>query len=254
MKESAEPGPLRRKLHRFVHTTVEHELLAQFSTQRRHIEAGKRLVNGDQAPRSAYVLHEGWACSFREMSDGRRQIFDFRLPGDFVGLQSLLLKKPNYDVIALTEVVVSEVGIDRLISTIRQSPQLCEGVLWSLSRDTVIILEHLVNIGSRGALERTVHLLIEIGYRLNQVGYSEKNHYECPLTQKDLAEAVGITHVHLNRVLRHLRRQKLLSFTDHAITLDDLPALIRIAEFESFYLDSSYGSAKVDHSNLKLST
>ena len=230
-------GAFGRKLQRFVPTTTERILLTEFSSRRRRIEAGEELVSGETRSRFAYVLHEGWACAYRGMSDGTRQICDFRLPGDFLGLLNLLVQKLNFNVVALTDLVVSEVSADRLVSTFHKSPPLAEGVLWSQSRDTAIIAEHLVNIGRRGALERTVHLLIEIGYRLNQVGYSASDNYECPLTQKDLAEALGITHVHLNRVLRQLRDQELLSFNDHTVMLHDMRALMRIAEFDSSYLD-----------------
>jgi CRP-like cAMP-binding protein len=202
------------------------------------MDAGEELVSSEQPPRFAYILHEGWASAYREMSNGTRQIFDFRLPGDFLGLLSLVMHRLDYNVVALTEVVVSEVGMDKLISTFRQSPLLSEAVLWSLSRDAAIIAEHLINIGRRGAMERIVHLLIEIGYRLNQVGQSPQDSYECPLTQKDLAEALGITHVHLNRMLRQLRNDGLLSFNDHMVTLHDLPTLMRIAEFEPNYLQT----------------
>lgn len=229
-------GAFGRKLEPFVPTSAERVLLAEFSSHRRLFEAGEELVSCDRPTRSAYVLHEGWASAYREMSDGTRQIFDFRLPGDFLGLLTLLVRRLDYNVVALTDVVVSEVSMDKLISTFRQSPLLSEAVLWSLSRDAAIIAEHLVNIGRRGALERTAHLLIEIGYRLNQVGQSPPDNYECPMTQKDLAEALGITHVHLNRVLRQLRGDGLLSFNDHTVTLHDMPALIRIAEFEPAYL------------------
>src|SRR5690606_41386035 len=91
-------------------------------------------------------LHEGWACPYRQMSDGSRQIFDFRLPGDFVGLMGLMVDGVNYNVVALTDVVVSEVNASKLVSTFRQSPMLAEGVLWSLSRDNAILAEHIVNI------------------------------------------------------------------------------------------------------------
>lgn len=231
-------GAFSRKLEPFVATSAEKALLSEFSNHRRRMDAGEEIVSSEQPPRFAYILHEGWASAYREMSNGTRQIFDFRLPGDFLGLLSLVMHRLDYNVVTLTEVVVSEVSMDKLISTFRQSPLLSQAVIWSLSRDAAIIAEHLVNIGRRGALERTVHLLIEIGYRLNQVGQSPPDSYECPLTQKDLAEALGITHVHLNRVLRQLRSDGLLSFNGHMVTLHDLPALMRIAEFEPSYLQT----------------
>jgi CRP-like cAMP-binding protein len=122
----------------------------------------------------------------------------------------------------------------------QRSQRLAEGVLWSLARDSAILAEHAVNMGQRDALSRTVHLLMELGYRLNQTTGSAAVRYPCPLTQKDLAEALGMTHVHLNRILRYLRDNDLLVFNDHEITLLSASALRRIADFDPAYL---YGSA-----------
>jgi CRP-like cAMP-binding protein len=226
-----------RKSERDDLTPAERVLLTAFAVRRRRFEAGTELISGDRPLDFAYVVHEGWACTFREISDGTRQTVDFRLPGDFLGFIGLTARIHSDSVVALTDVTVSEVGIDKLLTTFRQSPLLAEGVLRSLSRDAAIISEHLVNLGSRGAMQRTVHLLIEIGYRLNSVGLAEPTSYQCPLTQKDIAEALGITHVHLNRVLRQLRSQGLLSFNDHTVTLHDMRSLVRIAEFNPAYLN-----------------
>jgi CRP-like cAMP-binding protein len=227
-----------RKLHRFVSTEAERALLQSFSSVRRRIAPGEELASADRPSKIAYLLHEGWACAYKVLPDGSRHIIDFRLPGDFLGLVGILMGKQEYDVTALSNVVVSEVNTSRLISTFRESPLLAEGILWSLSRDIAIMAEHLVNIGRRDALARTVHLLIELGYRLNQVQGSDPTTYEFPITQKDLAEALGITHVHMNRVLRYLRNQRLLSFNGNTIVLNDMPTLMRIADFEPGYLDS----------------
>ncbi len=172
------------------------------------------------------------------MPDGNRQIIDFRLPGDFIGLVGLLLRKPAFHLETMTDVVISEVNMARLMATIDKSHMLVEGLLWCLSRDTAIMGDHIVNLGRRPALERTVHLLLELGHRLGQVGLGNPNSYECPLTQKDLAEALGITNVHLNRVLRALRDDDLLTFNGHTVTLHNPQLLARISGFDPSILFS----------------
>lgn len=229
-------GAVGRKFRPFAPTHAEQVLLMELAGRRLVIKAGEELAFSDRAPQFAYVIHEGWACSYKQLADGNRQIIDFRLPGDFLSLISLFLHRPEYNIVTLTDIVASQISTAKLVSVFRQSSLLAEGVFWVLSRDMAIVAEHLVNVGQRDAIARTAHVLIELGYRLHQVGHGKATSYECPLTQKDLAEALGITHVHLNRVLRYLRDRELVSFNGGMVVLHDLTALSRIADFEPSYL------------------
>lgn len=238
-----ETDALAKKLEGFLPTAAERTLLAELSGGRRKIAAreefGRDKLDQAKGASAAYVLHKGWACVYKLMPDGNRQIVDFRLPGDFIGLIGLLLNKPDRHFETMTEAVVSEVNINRLLATFPKSSPLAEGLLWALSRDAAIMAEHIVNLGRRPALERTVHLLLELGFRLTQINMATPTVYECPLTQKDLAEALGITNVHLNRVLRALRDDELLTFNGHMVVLHNPQLLMRISGFDPAYLLSS---------------
>ena len=153
------------------------------------------------------ILHEGWVCSYKRLADGGRQVIDFRLPGDFIGLQGLFLQASDRDIEALTNVVISEVSKIQMIGAMRNSPGLTEAFLWSLARDEAIAAQHLVNLGRRSALVRTLHFLLELGFRLHAVDHAMPSRYECPLSQQLLADALGITSIHLNRILRSSARK-----------------------------------------------
>lgn len=238
-----ETDALAKKLEGFLPTATERLLLAELAGSRRKVAAREELghdkLDEEKNANVAYILHRGWACVYKLMPDGNRQIVDFRLPGDFIGLVGLLLKKPDRHLETMTESVISEISVNRVLATFHKSSPLAEGLLWALSRDAAIMAEHIVNLGRRPALERTVHLLLELGFRLSQIGLATPTAYECPLTQKDLADALGITNVHLNRVLRTLRDDNLLAFNGHVVVLHNLQLLIRISGFDPSYLLSA---------------
>ncbi|MEQ1522280.1 MAG: helix-turn-helix domain-containing protein, partial [Aestuariivirga sp.] len=99
------------------------------------------------------------------------------------------------------------------------------------------VVEHLVDIGRRNALERTAHFLLELGARLKLVGLGTKEGYACPLSQDMLADALGLTAVHINRVLRQLREKGLLTYRNGQVTFDDFDRLVKLAAFDTAYLD-----------------
>ncbi|WP_202946716.1 Crp/Fnr family transcriptional regulator [Allomesorhizobium alhagi] len=117
-----------------------------------------------------------------------------------------------------------------LLDTFSRMPRLATAVLWVASRDEATVVEHLVGIGRRDARERTAHFLLELGARLKLVGLGSAAGYACPLSQSMLADAIGLSAVHVNRVLRELREAG-------QVTFDDFEGLVRLADFYRTYLD-----------------
>jgi CRP-like cAMP-binding protein len=109
--------------------------------------------------------------------------------------------------------------------------------LWAASRDEAMVVEHLVGIGRRDAKERTAHFLLELGARLKLVGLGTALGYSCPLSQYMLADAMGLSAVHVNRVLRELREDGLVTFQHGEVTIHDLDRLVSLADFDKTYLD-----------------
>jgi CRP-like cAMP-binding protein len=182
-------------------------------------------------------LADGWVSSYRLLRDGSRQIVDFQIPGDFMGLRSLLLHTSDHSIEPITDVEVSEVDIRDLMGSFANSPRLATAVLWAASRDEAMVVEHLVSIGRRNALERMAHFLLELASRLALVKMGNKDGYDCPLTQYQLADALGLSAVHVNRVLRELRDTGLVTFRDGHVTIQDYKALANLADFDPTYLD-----------------
>ena len=230
--------PLALKLGAFVALSeAELSILEGLHKRRRTFVAGRDLVHQGQTDHAAYILESGWACSYKLLHDGQRQIVDFQIPGDFLGLRSVVLHISDHSIEPVTDIEVTEVHVSDLLEVFSQTPRLATAVLWAASRDEAIVVEHLVGIGRRDAAERMAHFLLELGARLSLVGLGSRTGYACPLTQYLLADALGLSAVHVNRVLRQLREQGLVTFRDGFVTFDDYDRLVEFADFEMTYLD-----------------
>ena len=231
-------SPLSRKLGAFVALSDDDlATLDRLHQRRRNFVAGMDLVHQGQADQSAYILAKGWVCSYKILPSGARQIVDFQVPGDFLGLRSVLFRTADHNIEPVTPVEASEVIITDLLDAFARTPRLATAVLWAASRDEAMVVEHLVNIGRRNALERTAHYLLEFGARLKLVGLATRTGYDCPLSQYMLADALGLSAVHVNRVLRLLREMGLLTFQKGHVTFDDFDGLVNLADFDKAYLD-----------------
>ncbi|MCZ0810820.1 MAG: Crp/Fnr family transcriptional regulator [Pseudomonadota bacterium] len=231
-------SPLTLKLSAFVGlSATDLETLARYHRRRRTFQAGHELIHEGQRNQSAFILAEGWACSFKILPDGERQIVDVQIPGDFLGLRSILFHTADHSSEAVTRIEASEVLAADIFESFEEAPRLATAVLWAASRDEAMVVEHLVNIGRRSAEMRMAHFLLELGARLSLVGIGDKSGYDCPLTQYHLADALGLSAVHVNRVLRHLREEGLVTFQKGRVAFDDFSGLMTLADFDMDYLD-----------------
>jgi CRP-like cAMP-binding protein len=246
-REDEEPmaagaSALVRKLNRFLPLKMD-ELasLAALEARSRSIAALTEVVHERQEGHHAFILQEGWACAYKLLPDGGRQVIDFSVPGDFMGLRSVLLRTSDHAFAAVSDIVVAEVSARQMIDTFQRVPRLGAAILWAASRDEAMVVEHLVNIGRRSALVRTAHLLLELGLRLQLVGLGSDSGFVCPLNQYLLADALGLTAIHVNRVLRQLRERGLVTFREGHVEFHDLKRLRDLAEYHSGYLDQNHG-------------
>lgn len=229
---------LARKLGAFVILSeAELSVLDELNKRRRTFVAGRDLVHQGQTEQTAYVLASGWACSYKLLADGQRQIVDFQIPGDFLGLRSLLMHVSDHSVEPITDIEVTEVLRNDLLGAFTQTPRLATAILLAASRDEAMVVEHLVSIGRRSAAERTANFLLELGSRLTLVGLGSKAGFECPLSQYLMADALGLSAVHVNRVLRRLREDGLVTIHEGFVFFDDYDRLAKFAEFDLTYMD-----------------
>jgi CRP-like cAMP-binding protein len=162
-----------------------------------------------------------------------------RIPGDFLGLRSVLFRTADHNIEPITKVKATEFIASELLSAFAQTPRLAVGFLWAASRDEAMVVEHLVSLGRRTALERTAHFFLELSARLKLVGLGTREGYNCPLSQYNLADLLGLSAIHVNRVLRHLREEGLMTFQSRRVTFHDVERLALLANFDSSYLDHS---------------
>jgi CRP-like cAMP-binding protein len=230
---------LARKLNTFLPlAAMELKALADIQSAPLSVKRGRQLTHEGQTGHRAFVLQAGWACSYKLLSNGARQIISFPVPGDCVGLRSILLRTADHSFSALTDAVVSPVDGDRLLKCITEFPRLGAALFWAASRDEAMVVEHLVSIGRRSAIQRTAHFFMELAERLALVGLATEAEFKFPLSQYVLADALGLTAIHVNRVLRQLRERALLTLRAGRVHIHDLRQLRKLAGFEGGYLNS----------------
>ncbi len=228
-----EIGRLERKLNSFVQlSSAELSCLVDLQSTPIRVKRGKELVHEGQTGHKAYILQAGWACSFKLLPDGGRQIIGFPIPGDCIGLRSVLLRTSDHSFSALTDASVSSVEAPRMLQLFSDFPRLAAAILWATSRDEAMIVEHLVSIGRRSAIERTAHFFLELGERLRLVGLATDREFPCPLNQYVLADALGLSAIHVNRVLRQLREKHLMTLKRGKVVIHDMAALGQLAGFQ----------------------
>lgn len=238
---------LVRKLSNFVRLSpAELNCLAEIQAKPEKVEAQTDIVNEGQTGHRAYILQSGWAYCYKLLPDGGRQVITFSLPGDFMGLRSVLLRTSDHSFASVTDVVLSPIAVPRMIRVFSEFPRLGAALLWAVSRDEAMMVEHLVGIGRRSAIERMAHFFLELGQRLQLVGMATDTKFECPLNQYLLADALGLTAIHVNRVLRQLREQGLITLKARHVVIDDVKGLMKLAGFDDAYLDQPLPWAKID--------
>ena len=231
-------SPFARKLTAFVALSdFDLTVLSDLYRRRRKFVPGRDMVHQGQKDQAAYIVASGWVCSYILLPSGTRQIIDIQIPGDFLGLRSVLFRTSDHNVEPITTVEASEVLASDLIDAFSKTPRLATAVLWAASRDQAMVVEHLVGLGRRNAAERTAHFLLELAARLRLVGLGDKTGYDCPLSQYLLADILGLSSVHINRVLRELREAGWVTFQNGRVSFQDFAGLVEFADFDRAYLD-----------------
>ncbi|WP_170209855.1 Crp/Fnr family transcriptional regulator [Sphingomonas oligophenolica] len=184
---------------------------------------------------STYLI-SGYICRYMDDREGHRQLVALHVPGDFVDLHAFPMKRLDHDVASLGPVEIGTYEHETLARIGTDSPHLTRMLWYSTLLDAAMHREWIFRLGRLGAVGRVAHFFCEIDARLAMVGLSEDHRFTLPLTQADLAEATGLTGVHVNRTLRRLREDGLMSFRHGAVEIADPVRLARLAEFDPDYL------------------
>lgn len=202
----------------------------------RPIQKQHDLLRPGAEPETAHLLLAGLACRYRMLRDGRRQITALLVPGDLCDLGAILASRSDYAVNTLTRCTVGEIPLSRI--TVRDDRDLAAALGHRLSRDEAIAREWIVSLGRRVGIERMAHLLCELRWRLAAVGLASEDGFEMRVTQNDLADALGLTSVHVNRILKCLRDGQFIHLKSGRLTLLDRQRLERLAQFDPAYLET----------------
>ena len=194
------------------------------------------IVHEGDVPRSAFVLTHGMAFRYRLMPDGKRQILTFMIPGDIFGLHAFLLKAMDHSIGTLVPTRVAMISRDTVFDLFDNHPRIGAALWWSALQEEAINRERIVALGRRSSRGRVAYLLCELVWRQRAVGLAEDYAIRLPLTQVELADTLGLTSVHVNRILQRFRRDNLIALAHHRLTLLDVERLQTIAGFNQDYL------------------
>jgi CRP-like cAMP-binding protein len=200
------------------------------------VKKGRDVVISGLHSRCIYVNHDGWLARYKILRNGSRQIVNFILPGEVFGLPACLFQRAPYSVSTITAARLSAVPFDVVDDVFEQRPAVASALFWSTAYEAAILGEHLIDAARRSAYQRVSHLLLELFGRLSRGQLTGEMTFAIPLTQELIADALGLSAVHVNRTLRALREDKLIAVNGRSITILDFEALSSLVDFEGAYL------------------
>lgn len=186
-----------------------------------------------------YVVKEGWFGISRLLPEGESQLVEVKLPGDVIGMEEVGFVTSKADVIALSDGVLCPFPASDLSKIFAESSRLTELMFVVTAREQCMLLERIVNLAQRHAVERVAHFILEMEHRLCSIQIHTQESFEFPLLQHQVADLLGMTPVHINRTLQDLRREGLLDWKRHEITIKDNPRMHELAKFDVSYYDHS---------------
>ena len=231
------PNPWVRKLNLFGPLSDDDKrLLVQACTQTRHVNARQDLVSQGDVPDVVQLILEGFACRYKMLPAGGRSIFAYLVPGDTCDWHVFILKQMDHYIATLSACTVVDIPRSTVLEITAKYPAITRAMWWATLVDEAVVREWVVNVSRRSAEEAISHLFCELLLRLDAVGLRVGNGFQLPLTQSELADTVGISTVHVNRVLQGLREKELIEFSYGTLKILNLPALRKLAGFEPNYL------------------
>ncbi|MEP7156297.1 MAG: Crp/Fnr family transcriptional regulator [Betaproteobacteria bacterium] len=205
--------------------------IQQFKTRSVMLPQGATIIAEGSASEDLYTLFSGWACRFKTLADGRRQILNFLLPGDFIGLQEKMAETSPDGVEAITAVSLCRFDRNGLWDLYRNHPGLGYDITWITATQKMVLDENLMSVGRRSALERVATLLVQIFKRLKSLGHARGNTIDFPLNQQHIADALGLSLVHTNKTLRRLSQLGFHQIVAGELTVSNPGALQRVGEY-----------------------
>jgi CRP-like cAMP-binding protein len=210
----------------------ENELAVINDVKRDHLSvpAGTEIIRARQESPELYTLYAGWAFRFKDLPDGRRQILNFLLPGDLLGLQAAMFETAQHGIEALTDVELCLLPRHKIWNLFGQMPELAFDVTWLGAREESQVDENLLSAGRRSAAERVAALILNLYKRADSLALVADGTFAFPLNQQHIADALGLSLVHTNKTLARLRRMGMYTQTNGSLTVTNPRALGSVAQ------------------------
>lgn len=212
------------------------QALGSLALQQRRYEPRETVISRGEPVDEGFVVCSGWASRSISLGDGRQQVVNFMLPGDLFDLQIFAGGETDHTVTALTDLVIASVSRRDVLALLRDGSALSDGIWRSAAQEIAILREQIVRNGRRSATERVAHLLLELHARLLLVEEAGQDRFEMPIGQKHIADALGLSYVHLSRVFGQLERSRMILRERSVIIFPDPAALAEVAKFSPAYL------------------
>jgi CRP-like cAMP-binding protein len=209
--------------------------LATLCDEPRDMGARRNVIREGERPDHVHLMVEGWAARYKLLADGTRQITAFLIPGDFCDLHVTILGEMDHSIITLTRAKVAYIPRSKM-DALTGRPGLIRAFWWSTLVDEAVLRAWIVNVGRREAFEAIGHLMCELYARMKNIGLTDDHCFDLPLTQEELGDALGLTPVHVNRVLQRMRAEELISLKAGVLTIHDYRRLEAASGFNPNYL------------------
>jgi CRP-like cAMP-binding protein len=231
-------NPWFMKMEQFTHFSEEERRTLDKLLSERRVQhaAGEDIIAEGQHSPDCHVIVTGFACRYIMLPNGSRQIMAFLLPGDLCDAEIFILKEMDHGVAAMSPTTTALVPADTMKHMLRGGGCLGEALWWGTMVDLATLRQRIVDHGRRDAREELAHLLYELLVRYRMVGRATDDAFELPITQSDLADATGLTEVHVNRTLKTLREDKLITWKGRTVTILSPDRLKDVAGFSANYL------------------
>jgi CRP-like cAMP-binding protein len=205
------------------------------SRQRKYSTHEDIISEGQHSPDIRLIL-SGWACRYKILADGSRQILAFLVPGDLCHPETFILKEMDHSIGTLAASTIAAIPGETLREVMLSHPHIAVALCSSTLIDESVLRARIVDIGRRDAYQRIAHLLCELIVRLRIVGLTTDNSFELPITQVEFADATGLTHVYVNRMIQRLRDEGLIAWQGQRVTITNPAGLKEAGQFSPNYL------------------
>ena len=230
-------NPLTRKLSQFVPLPpADQHTLDRLTRNDEPFPAHTDIITEGMAPRSVFLIKEGLAIRYRLLPDGGRQIMTFLIPGDLCDYHVFLLSAMDHAIGTLTPVRIAPISREAVMDIFARHPRISAALWWSSMQEEAMLRERIVSLGRRDGRGRIAYLLCELLWRHQAVGMADGGRFSLPLTQVELGDTLGLSSVHVNKILQEFRRRGLLTMEHKVLNVLDVNGLRSIAAFDNSYL------------------